>query len=62
VSHVLRQLEGAAGTVGYEGLRLLSAGEAVHGLGAQGKWSHPLHLSCAVVCVSKTMSRASPVT
>ena len=38
VSHVLRQLEGAAGTVGYEGLRLLSAGEAVHGLGAQGKW------------------------
>jgi serine/threonine protein kinase len=39
VSHVLRQLEGAAGTVGYEGLRLLSAGEAVHGLGALGKWS-----------------------
>ncbi len=35
---MLRQLEGAAGTVGNEGLRLLSAGEAVHGLGAQGMW------------------------
>jgi serine/threonine protein kinase len=39
VSHVLRQLESAAGTVGSVGLRLLmSAGEAVHGLGALGKW------------------------
>ena len=41
VSHVLRQLEGAAGTVGSVGLRLLSAGEAVHGLGAQGPWGPP---------------------
>ena len=41
VSHVLRQLEGAAGTVGSVGLRLLSAGEAVHGLGAQGTWRPP---------------------
>jgi len=44
VSHVLRQLEGAAGTVGYEGLRLLSAGEEVHGLGAQGTWTCALGL------------------
>ncbi len=44
VSHVLRQLEGAAGTVGSVGLRLLSAGEVVHGLGAQGTWTCALGL------------------
>ncbi len=71
VSHVLRQLEGAAGTVGYEGLRLLSAGEAVHGLGALGKWiCSPLKMPalilalmrccCAVLFASGPMSWSAP--
>jgi serine/threonine protein kinase len=46
VSHVLRQLAGAVGTVGYEGLRLLSVGEAVHGRGALGT------LMCPSRCVT----------
>jgi serine/threonine protein kinase len=37
VSHVLRQLESVAGTVGSVGLRLLAAGEPVRGPGALGK-------------------------
>ena len=56
VSHVLRQLEGATGTVGYAGLRLLSAGEAVRGGGALGKLGP--RAPCATMCL--TLPRSAP--
>ena len=49
VSHVQQQLAKTPGTVGYAGLRLMSAGEAVWGAEALGEWQAG-QLLCCLLC------------
>ena len=49
VSHVQQQLAKTPGTVGYAGLRLMSAGEAVWGTEALGEWQAG-QLLCCLLC------------